>query len=143
MTQACELVLPNRLEEIPRIAETVERFCLLHGLAPGMAMHLTLALDELATNAISHGFASDVTRDDAIRLRLMLDSDGVHALIEDRGLPFDPLSVPPADTALGLDERAVGGLGVHIVRAVMDEVRYERRDGMNRVHLRKQCDRDG
>lgn len=143
MTQACELVLRNTLEEIPRIAETVERFCRMHGLGPRMAMQLTLALDELATNAISHGFAPDDARADAIRLRLTLDDDAVQAVIEDRGHPFDPLSVPPADTALGLEARAVGGLGVHLVRAVMDEVRYERRDGMNRVHLRKRCDNEG
>ncbi len=142
MTQACELVLRNRLEEIPRIAETVERFCQMHGLAPRIAMQLTLALDELATNAISHGFAPDVAYADAIRLRLTLDGHAVQAVIEDRGRPFDPLSVPPADTALGLEARAVGGLGVHLVRAVMDDVRYERRDGKNRVHLRKRYDNE-
>jgi len=137
MMQVCELVLRNTLEEIPRIADTVERFCQMHGLAPRMGMQLTLALDELATNAISHGFAPDDARADAIRLSLTLDNDVVDAVIEDSGYPFDPLSVPPADTALGLEAREIGGLGVHLVRAVMDEVHYERRDGMNRVHLRK------
>ncbi|MCM2563728.1 ATP-binding protein [Lutimaribacter sp. EGI FJ00015] len=142
MTQAYKLVLRNRLEEIPRIAETVERFCLRHELAPRIAMHLTLALDELATNAISHGFAPDIAHADAIRLSLTLDDDAVQAVIEDRGRPFDPLSVPPTDTGLGLEARAVGGLGVHLVREVMDEVRYERTNGLNRVYLRKRCDNE-
>ena len=142
MTQESALVLRNDLDEIPRIAETVEAFCTRHALAPGLAMHLTLALDELATNAITHGLGSDPARDGAIRLRLARDGDSVHAVIEDDGPPFDPLSVPPADTAQALEARDIGGLGVHIVRAVMDELRYERRDGMNRVHLRKHCPRD-
>ncbi len=142
MPQASELIMRNCLDEIPRISRTVESFCAHHALAPRIATHLTLALDELATNAISHGFPPEDTHDGAVRLRLALERDTVHAVIEDDGRPFDPLSVPPADTAMTLEDRAIGGLGVHIVRAVMDDVRYERADGVNRVHLRKRCSPD-
>lgn len=136
MTQSCKLVLQNMLEEIPRITEMVEYFCETNRLAPHLAMRLRLALDEKATNAISHGFVSDAVHDDAIHLQTMLDNRMVSAIIEDRGRPFDPLSLPPADITLALETREIGGQGVHLVRATMDEVRYKRLRGKNRVELR-------
>ncbi len=126
MAQSCKLVLQNMLEEIPRITEMVEYFCETN----------RLALDELATNAITHDFVSDAVHDDAIHLQMMLDDRMVSAIIEDRGRPFDPLSLPPADITLALETREIGGQGVHLVRATMDEVRYKRLRGKNRVELR-------
>lgn len=137
MTEALTLVLRNRLEEIGRIGEAVEAFFETHGLAPGAAAPLALALDELATNAIAHGFPPGCESPAALRITLRREAGAVVAVLEDEGRPFDPLSVPPPDTSLGLEARPVGGLGVHLVRRLMDEVTYERADGRNRVRLCK------
>lgn len=137
MTQALTLTLRNTLDEIPRIGQAVEGFFDTHRLPQRACMHLTVALDELATNAISYGFEAGTDRPDAVRVTLELRESEILAMIEDCGKPFDPLSVPEPDTTLAVDERAIGGLGVHFVREFMDEVTYERMDGLNRVRMRK------
>ncbi len=137
MTQDVTLVLRNRLDEIPRIGEAVEAFFDAHGLPPGAAMHVTLALDELATNAISYGFPDGAEHDDAVIIRLGLQSGDLIAEMEDRGIAFDPFSVPDPDTSLGIEERKIGGLGVYFVRQFMTEVAYRRADGRNMLVMRK------
>lgn len=137
MAREMTLVLRNSLSEIPRIAEAVERFFEQHDLPAAAQMHVTIALDELATNAISYGFPDDAEHERAITIRLRRQGNDLIAVMEDCGESFDPLSVRPPDTALGLDERAIGGLGVHFVRQFMTHVEYQRIDGLNRLTMRK------
>lgn len=141
MGEGLTLVLRNRLEDVGAMAQAVEAFFAAQGLDPGAGAQLALALDELATNAISYGFEPDTEVEGAVRITLRLEGEGegrtVRAVIEDRGRPFDPLSVPEPDTAAGLEARSIGGLGVHLVRQVVDEIAYERADGQNRVRLCK------
>jgi anti-sigma regulatory factor (Ser/Thr protein kinase) len=145
MTEGLTLVLRNRLEDVGAMTQAVEAFLAAQGLDPGPAAQVALALDELATNAISYGFEPGVEVEAAVHVTLGLNGwpDGpggaraVWAVIEDRGRPFDPLSVPEPDTTAGLEARSIGGLGVHLVRQVMDEIAYERADGRNRIGLCK------
>jgi serine/threonine-protein kinase RsbW len=137
MNEGLTLVLRNRLEDVGAMSEAVEAFFAERGLDPGAAAQLGLALDELATNAISYGFEPCVEIEAAVRITLAHDGDTVRATIEDSGRPFDPLSVPEPDISASLDARSIGGLGVHLVRQVVDEVAYERADGRNRVRLCK------
>jgi serine/threonine-protein kinase RsbW len=68
---------------------------------------------------------------------LTLVDDGVTLTVEDDGPPFDPLSLPAPDLSASLDGRPVGGLGVFLVRKVMDAVRYQRREASNLLTLSK------
>lgn len=137
MAREMTLVLRNSLSEIPRIAEAVEHFFESNALPPAAQMHVTLSLDELATNAITYGFPDHVEHDTAITIRLRMQENELVAIMEDCGKSFDPLSVQPPDTELGLDEREIGGLGVHFVREFMTHVEYQRVDGLNRLTMRK------
>ena len=137
MAHEVSLVLRNSLSEIPRIADTVERFFEVNNLPTEAEMHVTLALDEMATNAISYGFKDGVVMDEAITIHLKLKENELVAVIEDYGRSFNPLSVSPPDTELGLDAREIGGLGVHFARKFMTHVVYQRIDGMNRLTMRK------
>lgn len=137
MTEGLTLVLRNRLEEVGRLAEAVEAFFAARGLDPGAGAQMALALDELATNAISYGFEPGAEIEGAVCITLGQEGRTVWAVIEDRGRPFDPLSVPAPDTSASLEARGIGGLGVHLVRQIVDEITYERAGGRNRLRLSK------
>lgn len=72
-----------------------------------------------------------------LRLDLGVEPPVCEMMVVDDGPEFDPLSVPEPDRALGVEERPIGGLGMALVRRLMDEVKYERRDGKNRLRLRR------
>lgn len=132
------------LSEIPALGAAVEAFCGACGVEARVAHKLVLGLEELFTNLILHGAAADAgSSEDApdgaasrVRVVVSLEGDRLVALYEDTGDAFDPLSVPAPDLSLSLEARQVGGLGVHLLRTLMDEVSYARVDGRNQVTLR-------
>ena len=129
------LLLLGSLEEIPRLAEEVSAFCEGLAVPARISMHLSLALDEVLTNIVSYGF------DDGCRPRievtLALEDGALRAVVRDGGKPFDPLALPPPDLDLPLEERRIGGLGIHFVRELMDEVAYRREGNGNVLTLLK------
>lgn len=137
MTDALDLKLRNDLDEIPRLAETIEDFFAGHDLPPTLAFNFNLALDELLTNVISYAFPQGSAHE--IAVRVALGGDGlVTAEIEDDGAAFDPFSDAKPPVLDGdIDDRPVGGLGIHFVKSMMDDVRYERRGDRNHVFLAK------
>ncbi len=140
MTETVEIPLAAELGELSRLAEAVEDFGAVHDLPPGAMFKLNLCFDELITNAISYGF----TKPDqaALSVALTVRNGAVVAVVRDNGRPFDPFTeAPDADTALRVEDRPIGGLGVLLVRESMDEFSYERRDGFNIVTLRLKLDR--
>lgn len=139
MTGSLDLRLANDLAEIPRLAETVEGFFEENGLPPKLAFSFNLALDELLTNVISYAFEPGTAHEIAVRLTV---ADGeVRAELEDDGPAFDPLTEAGAPVLDGdIDDRPIGGLGIHFVKTMMDRVQYERRDGRNRLTLSKRAD---
>lgn len=101
--------------------------------APGLSRaNVMTALDEVLANIVNHGL-KDVAG--TIELTLGRDAQHVVAQVADTAGPFDPLLVPPPDTTLPMDKRKVGGLGIALVRALTDEVAYDRRDGRNHLTL--------
>ena len=108
------------------------------GLIPEDAVfHVNLVLDELVSNIVTHGRweGSGATR---IAIGLTRADDTVTLTIEDDGAPFDPTRADPVDTDAPLEQRAVGGLGLHFVRSFMDDVSYRRQGGWNQVTLIRQ-----
>ncbi len=86
-------------------------------------------MEELFANLLHYGYRD--TLEHAIFVRCRFDGADLHLEIEDDGVPFDLTTAPEPDLTLPLDERPVGGLGIHMVRKSMDSVRYERRAGRN------------
>ena len=137
MTAPHVITLGPNPAEIGRIAEGVDHFFHAHGLPDKERLQLTLALDELATNALTYGYPDGCGEEVAVRVLLQLQAGMLTAVLEDHGIAFNPLETPEPDTTLGIEERSIGGLGVHFVRALMDEVAYERDGKTNRLTLRK------
>ena len=129
------LTIVNDLAEIGRIAPIIEDFCAEHGLGEEIAHAINLSLDELLTNTISYGFEDGEPH--SIGIVIEAPGDRVAVTIRDDAIAFDPTQAGDPDLDLDLDDRPIGGLGIHIVRAMMDEVRYERVDGQNRLTLTK------
>jgi serine/threonine-protein kinase RsbW/sigma-B regulation protein RsbU (phosphoserine phosphatase) len=127
--------LPNRLAAIAEAAEEIEQFCKTHGVPVAAVGHLNLALDEAITNTINYGWPDG--GDHEIALLLVIEAGMVRAEVSDDGRAFDPLEVPPPDLDSDLESRPIGGLGVHFMKTLMDEVTYRHEGGRNILTLRK------
>jgi anti-sigma regulatory factor (Ser/Thr protein kinase) len=135
MADTLSIALVNDRAEIDRLSQLIEQFAEANSLSPEVAFHVNLALDELITNLIKHGY-DDHDRHD-ISVRLALTSPDLVVELEDDGRAFNPLDVQPPNLQLGLDDRPIGGLGIHFVRSVMTSVEYRRAGGHNILTLRK------
>jgi anti-sigma regulatory factor (Ser/Thr protein kinase) len=111
-------------------------FAEAHGLPPAARRSVNVAIDELVANAISYG---EKGRDPcSVTVEVELDHERVTVILTDDGPPFDPFGQDAPDTTLSVDERPIGGLGIHLVKQLMDNVSYQRREGHNVVVLVKQ-----
>lgn len=121
--------------EIARVSAAFAEFAEAHALPPAVRRSLHVALDELLSNILVHGFAG---RDGGqITVEAVLRTDRVCVTLTDDGGPFDPLAMAAPDTTLTTQARRIGGLGIHLVRQMMDEVSYQRRADRNVVVLAK------
>ncbi|MDE0391785.1 MAG: ATP-binding protein [Rhodospirillales bacterium] len=130
-----ESSLVNDLREIAGAAEKIGAFCAEHGLTEQIAFEVNPAVDELLTNTISYGY--DDGAEHSIDLVLRIQGDTLTVEIADDGRAFDPLQTPEPDLGAPLEERAVGGLGIYLVRKTIDGVAYRRQDERNVVTLTK------
>ena len=135
MTGPISLTLVNQLSEVSKISGFVEAFGVEEGLKPEAVFSLNLALDEVVTNVIR--YAHDDDQEHPIVVRLALERDVLTAQVEDDGRAFNPLEAPAPDLNASLDERPIGGLGIFLVRSVMNSVEYRREDGRNVLIMRK------
>lgn len=131
MTGSVELRLANDLDGLAGLADQVERFGAEHRLPANVVNAINVALDEAVSNAINHGYDAGVRGEIAVRLRR--GADRVEVEVEDDGRPFDPNDAPVPAAPRSLEEAVPGGRGLMLVRAIAPRLRYERRDGRNRV----------
>jgi Anti-sigma regulatory factor (Ser/Thr protein kinase) len=111
-------------------------FAEAHALPSAVRRSINVAIDDLLANVISHGQSG---RDPcSVTVEVRLDHERVIVTLTDDGPPFDPLGQDAPDTTLSVEERPIGGLGIHLVGQLMDEVSYERREGHNVVVLVKE-----
>jgi serine/threonine-protein kinase RsbW len=131
-----ELILKNKPEEKRRLEPALQEFAREHNLPAKVLQAVDLALEEHLTNVMTYGYEEAAPRD--VRIRLTVDGGWVQVEVEDDGRPFNPLAAPRVDTSLPLEEKPVGGLGIHIIRQFMDELDYHRTGGKNILRMRKQ-----
>jgi serine/threonine-protein kinase RsbW len=138
MREELEIKINNKLSELVRVHQTLAEFGQRHDLA-AKAMHdLNLALEEILINIISYGYTDN--REHEIKVRLSAQPGEVRAEVEDDGQPFNPLAAPEPDTAQPLEKRTIGGLGIHLVRTLMDGLEYQRQEGRNLLLMKKNLD---
>jgi len=133
-SQEMELVLENRLTEILRLEDFVKQAGQRAGIPADETEMVLLAVEEAVTNVIRYAYGDG---EGLIRLTAACRDGNLVFELRDSGQAFDPTQVPEADVTLPAEERTPGGLGLLLVRRIMDEVRYQRTDGENRLTLVK------
>ena len=129
------LTIVNRIEELRRLAALVEGFGAGENWPPDLVFQVNLVLEEVAINVINYGHDGGLHE---IEIALTSELDALTIEVIDDGRAFDPTEdakVP--DVTLPMEERPVGGLGVYLVRTMMDEMRYRREGGRNHLTLVK------
>lgn len=127
--------LPVDLREIERLNRIVRLFGDLHEVPSRTLYAVNLALDEVVTNLVLHGFKDGTGHEFAIDLTAR---DGaIIAQVEDDGIAFNPLDAPVPNLNAPLEERTLGGLGIHLVRSLMDKMEYRREGPKNVLTVRK------
>jgi anti-sigma regulatory factor (Ser/Thr protein kinase) len=129
MNEALAVVLKNQLSEIERLARLVDDLGQRHQIESRIIYNMKLALDEILTNIISYGY--DDGGEHRIIARFSLERGNWTVEVEDDGKPFNPLDAPEPDTNQLLEERPIGGLGIHLVRKNVDELEYRRQKDKN------------
>ena len=129
------ITLPNKLEELSRLNAFVDEICEEHGCDMDMTMRMNLAMEEAVVNVIDYAYPPDTVG--YVDIKAMSYDDHLKFVISDSGKPFDPTKKEEVDISLPVDERRIGGLGIHLVRQLMDSVSYERKDGRNILTLIK------
>ena len=123
----------NQLSELKPLSKQLNDFCRDSLMDERILYHLHLVCDELVTNIISYGYPDELEH--YIDIQFSLYPDKVSVCIEDDGIAFNPLEHISPDITLNTDGRSVGGLGIHFVRQVMDEVYYKRERNHNILTL--------
>jgi serine/threonine-protein kinase RsbW len=125
------VTVPATLDSLGAIAEYVMAAAASAGLDKRASYRLRLAVDEIVTNIIVHGYA-DADLPGALELSADIDGRTLTVSIEDSGVAYDPTQAPVPDTSLPLEERPIGGLGVYLAMKSVDEFLYERVGDRNR-----------
>ena len=127
--------LKNNITEIERLSKIVAEFGENNNLSSKVLYALNLALEEILTNIISYGYEDN--NEHHIVIRLSLKDEELVAEVEDDGRPFNPLEVPEPDISRPLEDRQIGGLGIHLVRNLMDGLEYSRHEAKNLLVMKK------
>jgi anti-sigma regulatory factor (Ser/Thr protein kinase) len=128
------ITLPNDIATISQLSEFVETVCEEKGLDMALTMNLNLALEEAVVNVMSYAYP-DSQGD--VKVDIMIDDQKVVSTLTDSGIPFDPTQKGDVDTTLPAEERPIGGLGIHLVKQIMDKVSYQYVGNQNILTLEK------
>ena len=136
MTVSLSVTFANDQSEVGKLSRLVEAFGDVHDLPPQSIFSVNLALEEVVTNIIRYAY-NDHGVPHPIVVRLAFEDGVLAAQVEDDGRAFNPLDAPPPDIDASLEERPIGGLGIHLVRSMMDSVEYRRDHGRNVFIMKK------
>ena len=129
------IILTNDISEINKLSEFVEEIGNEHSLAPDVVFNLNLVLEEAVVNIINYAYPKEDHQ--SIYLSATLHEGSIILVLTDTGVEFDPTMAPEADITLSAEERPIGGLGIFLIRQIMNEVRYDRIDGKNVLTMEK------
>ncbi len=132
--QSHRLTIKNEIEELTKLPEFVDTVCEEAGVDMALIASLNLALEEAATNVVLYAYEG---KEGMVVIDAFYTSEHLKFVITDNGIPFDPTQKEDADTTLSAEERPIGGLGIFLVRQIMDDVIYERKGENNILTLVK------
>ena len=129
------LTLPNDVEEIPKLATFVEKVCVALDIDDYTTTQLNLAMEEAVVNVINYAYP--IGKKGNIEIEAQANEVRLKFTITDSGKAFDPTARKDVDTNLAAEDRPIGGLGIHLIRQIMDSINYERVEDKNVLTLRK------
>ncbi len=133
-----EVTITNQLAEIDRVNELFNEFAERCDIPMPVSLKVNMVFDELLANVISYAYSDEEAH--TIDISISFDSGQLVISITDDGVPFNPFTREDPDTTLSLEDRGIGGLGIHLVKNTMDETLYQRRHNRNTVTLIKNLD---
>ena len=139
MSDMLSLTIRNDVSELKRLFQATECFMEEHRLSPGCQYAALLALEEMITNIIKYGYDDQGGHDIVVALRA--DGRNLHIRLEDDGHEFDPMAAPDPEKGKPLHEMKIGGLGIHLVRNMVDDITYSRENGRNLLNIRIRADK--
>jgi serine/threonine-protein kinase RsbW len=134
-----QLSVPANDTGVREAQDALAALCAAHGLSKAVTWPVEVSLDEVLANVVHHGLGGRASASVGVEMRVDASADPpvCELVVTDDGPAFDPLALAGPDTTLGVDEREAGGLGIALVRRLMDAVEYARRDGRNELRLRR------
>jgi len=134
MERSFELTINADINEIPRVSAALEQVMQVYSFSNEEILDTQLAVEEAVTNVIMHGYDG---RAGEIHVMCQASRGIVEIQVEDNAPLFNPLSVPDPDFTAGIQDRRIGGLGIFLIRRVMDDVMYRNDKGKNILVLIK------
>jgi anti-sigma regulatory factor (Ser/Thr protein kinase) len=129
------IILANDISEVSRLYEFIEEVGNDFSLTPDIVFNLNLVLEEAVVNIINYAYPKEDHQH--IYLSAKMRDDSIVLVLTDTGKEFDPTAAPEPDVTLSADEREIGGIGIFLIRQIMNEVKYERIEGKNVLTLEK------
>ena len=123
----------NRVSEAPRLHQAFVQFLGNLPLSPSARLAFDLTLEELFANLVHHAFSDWVEH--VIEFRFTEIGEDIRVEVIDDGRAFDPTQHPAPDLTLPIEQRPIGGLGVHMMLKSMDRIEYQRKEGRNHLTL--------
>ena len=133
-----KLVLTNEIAEINKLALFIEELGEELNLTPDLVFNLNLVLEEAVSNVILYAYPKEERQE--IVLTAKKSDKSLIFVLTDSGKEFDPTQAPDADVTLSAEEREIGGLGIFLIRQIMNKVEYQRIEGKNVLTLGKQLE---
>ena len=135
MADELTLQIKTNFAAVHSANEGASRWLADRNAPPDVHYFANLAIEELVTNCIKYGYED--AGEHIIEIKLRISGNELALTVTDDGHPFNPLELPAPDTQLPVQDRPIGGLGIHLLRQMSDRMEYVRADGRNRITLRK------
>lgn len=129
------ITLHNDIQEVPQLASFIDEVAEACGIDMATTMSLNLAMEEAVVNVMSYAYPAGTVGN--VDIDAEFDDGKLTFILSDSGTPFDPTQTGEPDLTLGAEDRPIGGLGIFLVRQIMDQVEYQYRDGKNILTLTK------
>ena len=123
------LVIPNKVEDMTSLEPFIKEVAEAFGLSHEVAFQLNLALDEAVANSVNYAYPDGV--EGPVVIKAEKHDNSIAFTMIDGGIPFDPTQAGDVDTTLSVEDRPIGGLGIFLIRQMMDSIAYQREDGKN------------
>lgn len=132
---SCDMIVKNNIAELENISLALEKYFDENALPSPLLFEVNLVIEEIFTNIVFYAFNDD--KEHLINIMVEKVNNAIKIIIEDSGLPFDPMTTPEPDFNKSLLDREIGGLGIHLIKKLMDQVEYHRLEGKNVLQMIK------